>query len=421
MDKQIIFEDEQIRVIFLQGNSKELIFSFGDLITRAKGLSINAEKSLVKYEYNVIGIMPKQKSWFPSSSMHNMMDAVQPILAQFEQVIGYGGSMGGYAAIKYSKLLKMNRIIAFVPQYSIDPQQVEDRRYAEFFDVALHRDMQITADDILPDSEYIMVYDPYYAEDREHYLKIKAQLGCVHTLHLPFTGHDALSVLASSSLLNDFIRHPWDKNYFYQEMRRVKKNSKFYYRTVVRNLLGRHSAALGRILRSNNLQLDDQYFDANLKQMITRIMLSKRQVTEQDLQKLGIKVNLPVDTARAQLQDHYGNFLVFNLISHKIESYPQDAIQLNHKYLIPLLTKATCILKVELNGERYMVAMNDRNVMKLIKEDDALSSDLSPIILKKYSDDYVISYKQQNLSSDDLGLCYFVDSPLQDQEKFKIV
>ena len=30
MDKQIIFEDEQIRVIFLKGSSEELIFSFGD-------------------------------------------------------------------------------------------------------------------------------------------------------------------------------------------------------------------------------------------------------------------------------------------------------------------------------------------------------------------------------------------------------
>ena len=50
MNKHIIFEDEQIRVIFLQGSSDELIFSFGDLITRAKGLSINAEKSLHKYD-----------------------------------------------------------------------------------------------------------------------------------------------------------------------------------------------------------------------------------------------------------------------------------------------------------------------------------------------------------------------------------
>ncbi|MFI8039769.1 hypothetical protein ACFMJX_25375, partial [Acinetobacter baumannii] len=53
MDKQIIFEDEHIRAIFLQGDSNILVLSFGDLITRASGLSINAEKSLIKYQYSV--------------------------------------------------------------------------------------------------------------------------------------------------------------------------------------------------------------------------------------------------------------------------------------------------------------------------------------------------------------------------------
>lgn len=173
MDKQIIFEDDHIRVIFLKGSSSELVISFGDLITRAKGLSINAEKSLVKYDYNVLGIMPKLKSWFPEASMQNMMQQVAPILADFSRIVGYGGSMGGYAAIKYSGLLKMNRVIAFVPQYTIDPQEVEDRRYAEFFDVNIHRDMQIQTQDVSEQAEYIIVYDPYYHEDREHYRKIK--------------------------------------------------------------------------------------------------------------------------------------------------------------------------------------------------------------------------------------------------------
>ncbi len=49
MDKQIVFEDEHIRAIFMSGSSSELIFSFGDLITRAKGLNINAVKSIGEF------------------------------------------------------------------------------------------------------------------------------------------------------------------------------------------------------------------------------------------------------------------------------------------------------------------------------------------------------------------------------------
>lgn len=423
MDKQIIFEDEHIRVIFLKGTSSELVISFGDLISRAKGLTINAEKSLIKYDYNVLGIMPKLKSWFPQASMQQMMESVQPILNQFEHIVGYGGSMGGYAAIKYSKLLKMNRVIAFVPQFSIDPQQVEDRRYAEFFDVNLNRDMQIQATDLSAQAEYIVVYDPYYKEDREHYLKIKKVIPNLLTLKLPFTGHEALSVLASSSLLNDFIRHSYDQGYFYQQMRSVKKNSKFYYRTVIANLMSRHSAALGRILRNNELHLDDQYFDANLKQLITRVMLSRRQVTEQDLQKLGIKVNLPTSQQEAndQLQDNFGHHLVFNLISHKLESYLADAVQLNNKYLIGIHAKSSGIVKIVINAERYIVAMNDRRVMKLFKDEDALTTDMSPILIKKYADYFVLSYKQLSLNSDEHGICTFTENSIQDAEKFKTI
>jgi hypothetical protein len=120
--------------------------------------------------------------------------------------VGYGGSMGGYAAIKYSNLLNMQKIVAFVPQYSIDPDVVQDRRYAEFFDASIHQNMQIQADEVDSSREYIIVYDPYYAEDKEHFLKIQPLLPKMHVIHLPFTGHEALSVLASSQL-NDFVEN----------------------------------------------------------------------------------------------------------------------------------------------------------------------------------------------------------------------
>lgn len=60
----------------------------------------------MKYNYAVVGIMPKQKSWFPASSMAALLEHLDPILKQFKNIVGYGGSMGGYAAIKYAKALK---------------------------------------------------------------------------------------------------------------------------------------------------------------------------------------------------------------------------------------------------------------------------------------------------------------------------
>ena len=419
MDKQIIFEDDHIRAIYLQGDSDTLVLSFGDLITRAKGLSINAEKSLMKYDYAVVGIMPKQKSWFPASSMSALLEQLQPILNQYKNIVGYGGSMGGYAAIKYARSLRMNRVVAMVPQYSIDPAEVEDKRYTDFYDAELNADMRIQTQDIVSDCEYIIVYDPYFENDKEHYLKIKPLIPQLHTLHLPYTGHDAIAVLANSALLHDFIERPYDQTYFYKQIRDVKKNSKFYYRSVIAHLLGTHNEALGKILKGIDIQLDSTFFDASLKQTITRILLTNKRVDEQDLQKLGIQVNLAFED-KNQLTDYYGNILVFNVITQKLESYDQQVIDVNGKYIIPLHVENSGLAQVEIKKQTYLICMNDRRVTKLFKQDDALSLDMNPIVIRKCADFYVLSYKDLYMSCDVQGQVSFDDESLNEFCHFKI-
>ncbi|EPF70236.1 hypothetical protein [Acinetobacter rudis] len=419
MEKQIIFEDDHIRAIHLPGTSATLVISFGDLITRAKGLSINAEKSLQKYNYAVIGIMPKQKSWFPASSMQALMQHLRPLLDQYQRVVAYGGSMGAYAAIKYSNVLGLQRVVAMVPQYSINPDEVDDRRYTDFFDPALHSGMRIEKQDTRAECEYIVIYDPYYAEDSENFNKIQEVLPQLHSLKLPYTGHDVIAVLANSALLHDFIERDYDETYFYQQMRAVKKNSKFYYRSVIARLLGTHNAALAKILKSRDLQLDGQFFDNQLKQQITRILLTNKRVDEQDLLKLGIQVNLPFEQA-SQLVDSTGNILVFNMITQKIEAYAREVVDINGKYIIALYVKNHGLAQVEINKEHYLICMNDRRVTKLFKRSDALSLDMNPIVVKKCEDFYVLSYKNLYLSSDADGNCSFQSESVQTTEKFQV-
>lgn len=422
MDKQIIFEDEHIRVIFLKGSSDTLVISFGDLISRAKGMSINAEKSLIKYQYNVIGIMPKQKSWFPKSSMLQMQQQIQPILQQFKGIVGYGGSMGGYAAIKYSNLLNMQKIVAFVPQYSIDPDVVQDRRYAEFFDVSIHQDMQIQADEVDSSREYIIVYDPYYAEDKEHFLKIQPLLPKMHVIHLPFTGHEALSVLASSQLLNDFVVKPFEITYFYQRVREVKKQSKFYYRHVLDALLPRHHQALLKILQQNDIALDERYFDAVLKQKLVQQLFNLKQGTEQNLHKLGVHLHFVqhTETQAANVVNLQNQFLVFNLASLKLECYNAEIIAANPTYLLPLNLTANSLVKLRLNDEYYLLSMNDRGIHKLVKEGEPFALDQSPLVFKHYADFYHLSYKQLTLSCDPQGLTQFIENNADEQTRLQL-
>ncbi len=45
-----------------------------------------------------------------------------------------------------------------------------------------------------------------------------------------------------------------------------------------------------KILRQNDFQLDERYLDNPLKQAVTRSLIKTKQATEQDFQKLGIKI-----------------------------------------------------------------------------------------------------------------------------------
>src|SRR5690606_26037226 len=101
-----------------------------------------------------------------------------------------------------------------VPQYSIDPEDVEDARYNMFYQPELNAGMRVEAQDIDPACEYIIVYDPYCAEDRVHYLTLEALIPHHHVLHLHLTGHDAIAVLVSSELLYDLLRHDDEPSYF---------------------------------------------------------------------------------------------------------------------------------------------------------------------------------------------------------------
>ena len=107
--------------------------------------------------------------------------------------------------------------------------------------------------------------------------------------------------------------------------------------------------------------------------------------------------------------DYFGHALVFNLISQKIESYSGSAIALNHKFLIPIFAKDSGLLQIHLNDEPYVVAMNDRYMMKLFKPQQPLSAGMHPIVIKKYEQFYLLSYKQFNLSNHENGGHDFIE------------
>ena len=65
--------------------------------------------------------------------------------------------------------------------------------------------------------------------------------------------------------------------------------------------------------------------------------------------------------------------------------------------------------------------MNDRRVTKLFKQDEALSLDMHPIVIKKCPEFYLLSYKNLYMHSDEQGNCNFESESVQDNEKFTMI
>ena len=200
-----MYEDDNLRVIFREGvNNNLLMITFGDLGFYAHEERFFAQGPIEKYQLNAIGFMAKSANWYPQKSVLKAIEVLRSTIKSFNLVICFGGSMGGYAAIKYSKVLNAHRVLAYVPQWSIKPADCSssDGRYVEHYHSDLS-DMSIKESDLIDDI-YIVI-DKKYELDVFHANKINSNNRC-HLLNLTYSGHGATTILAGSESFIEIIK-----------------------------------------------------------------------------------------------------------------------------------------------------------------------------------------------------------------------
>lgn len=204
MRKSIVFEDDEIRVIFKPGTSTYLLVTFGDLKNLADDDQFYAEKPASKLNITCLGIMAKRPNWFPQKSVAHAEVKLNSLLTRFPEVITYGGSMGGYAAIKYSALFKSSTTLAFCPQWSIDPNECKSTKsgYDKYFSPTM-TNMGIKPDNI--GGKIFVLYDPAHRIDTFHAESIMAQHPNTSMIPVHFANHHVTTILAGTSQLDKMI------------------------------------------------------------------------------------------------------------------------------------------------------------------------------------------------------------------------
>ena len=112
-----------VEIKHLYTGSKHTVVSFSSIGNTVQG--VNAEfYNLKNNGYNVIWVMDHTCSYF---SNINPDDVIRQI--KTEKVYTIGSSMGGFNAILFANMYKVDKVLAFAPQYSMEPTVVpwEDR------------------------------------------------------------------------------------------------------------------------------------------------------------------------------------------------------------------------------------------------------------------------------------------------------
>lgn len=125
---------------------------FGEAFFRSRGV-------------DAVHVLSRDNDWYQYPEWDDAVTAIAATTAEYRQVVAYGSSMGGFAALHYGASCGAHLGIAISPQYSVDPEIVpfEDRWLADVARIRFRRD------ETRPLPRQYIVYDPMDPNDRRHF------------------------------------------------------------------------------------------------------------------------------------------------------------------------------------------------------------------------------------------------------------
>ena len=140
-----IFENNSVAVLSIIGSNNECIISFTGVGHALGGIDLqNPEFSRSDGGETKIFVIDKERSWGNNINWNQLYDNISPVI-QDMQITTLGNSMGGFLAILSARMLNADRTIAFVPQWSIDPEIIPNehrwKNYRKKIGVIKYKDL----------------------------------------------------------------------------------------------------------------------------------------------------------------------------------------------------------------------------------------------------------------------------------------
>lgn len=268
--EQNLFSSEGLRVDYFQAGEsrvRQLAFTFtpftlGNDLTLA-GTGYGGD-FLLKNHYDIIAFKSIRNNWYQDVSPE-LLAAVEEFAGSFEPAyerrVGYGSSMGAYAAVQFSRALNLDVVLGLSPQFAIDEDF--DRRWAVPAQAIEFRH-RLDASAISPRCKYYFVYDPETA-DRLHIDKFRELIGAAQIVEVrtPFSGHPSAHFLAETGSIQSLALAALAGGEIDSDAINAKRDlSRTYHHELSRHLAARskHKSALALIDRAITMEEKPDYF-----------------------------------------------------------------------------------------------------------------------------------------------------------------
>lgn len=249
-----VFEGRDIRVVarLLDTRRKDLVVTFTGRAANPPVEKGFGEVYLAKKGISAIHFISKANHWWQTPEPLEAIERLKRdgFLPDDRRLVLYGSSMGGYAALIYSRILKPDQVIIFSPQYSIDANKVPfEKRWRNYaakvrFD---HDDMVAGLDVNVPVK---VIFDPFFEPDARHVGLIEA-VRPIERVSIPFAGHNTARVLGELNMITEttdsLILGGFEKAVFSRRYRRERESASLFWHGFSETLFQHQQEAGGAL------------------------------------------------------------------------------------------------------------------------------------------------------------------------------
>jgi len=202
---QVVYDGPNVQVLHLPGREDLLIEIFSPKGTPIGDSHFWGRGPAEKLGFAAIGIVAKGPTWYPWVDMEPVLAAIGPIAARYGARLAVGSSMGGYAALKYGRAIGATTCLAYGPQSTIVPAEMDERfnPFVEFYREEMHQGMAVTAADV--PEHVICVYDPGVEFDRRAVERIAAVAPWTSPVMVPNVGHEVIRPFAATDVFGTVV------------------------------------------------------------------------------------------------------------------------------------------------------------------------------------------------------------------------